>query len=314
MQIMHELSGETLVKLICLQAFKEVMATGTVTEAARSLKSTQPRISRLIAELEAEVGFPLFKREKQRLVPTAEGELFFNDTQMFLLAINKIEQVAEDICNNRETGLRILTQSHIAHGLLSRVFGEFDKVVQDIRYNLVVRPFRDLTQWLGGHQFDLAFTLLPPKHPMVKRKKLITIKLMAALPTQSPLVKKDHITIEDLSTAPIITLPKGLPMRKRLDELFDKSRLDPAIRIETPTVFSACQLVTQGLGATLTGPFTASLFTRDDFVLRPIEPEHLVDYAILHLQQDQPRLLVRRFMDFSIKIAQNLNAEVMERL
>ena len=65
-------------KLIRLQAFKEVINAGTVTEASRRLKCSQPRISRLISELEEDIGFPLFRREKQRLVPTTEGKLFLS--------------------------------------------------------------------------------------------------------------------------------------------------------------------------------------------------------------------------------------------
>lgn len=301
-------------KLIRLQAFKEVMESGTVTGASKSLKCSQPRVSRLISELEDEVGFPLFRREKQRLHATAEGVQFYNETQRILLGISKIEQVAKDIYHKRETALRILTQSHIAHGLLSRVFGEFENVVKDIRYNVVIRPREQLTKWLGGHQFDLAFTVLPAKHPLVRHKKLTSIKIMVALPIQHPLVRKDRITVKELSTVPIIALPKGLPMRQRLHELFENSGVDPVIRIETPTVFSACQLVSQGLGATLTGPFTASLFTNKDFVLRPIAPDYTVTYGVLYLKQIHPRLLVRQFVDVAIKVAEELNREVVNRL
>jgi DNA-binding transcriptional LysR family regulator len=225
-----------------------------------------------------------------------------------------MEQVAEDIYNKRETGLRILTQAHIAHGLIGRVLGEFDKIVKGIRFNVVIRPRKDLTKWIGGHQFDLAFTLLPASHPLVRHKKLVTVKLLVALPKESPFAQKSHITIKELSAMPIIALPKGLPMRHRLHELFENTGFDPAIRIETPTVLSACQMVSQGLGATLTGPFTASLFSKKNFVLRPFAPEYLISYGILHLKQEQPRLLVRRFMDVSIKVAQKIRDEVMGRL
>ncbi len=45
-----------------LQAFKEVMLTGSVTEAARNIGRTQPAISTLIAGLESSVGYDLFER------------------------------------------------------------------------------------------------------------------------------------------------------------------------------------------------------------------------------------------------------------
>lgn len=301
-------------KLIQLQAYKEVMETGTVTEAAKSLKCGQPRVSRLLSELEDEIGFKLFRRQKQRLYATEEGKIFYQETERMLLGIKNIEQIADDIYNKRATGIRVLAQSHIAHGLLNQAFGEFDKSVKNIRYDLVVKPRKQLSKWLGGHQFDLAFTILPAQTPLVRQVKLLSVKLLVALPNGHPLGKKDHITIEDLSTTPLIALPKGLLRRQYLDKLFDNSGFHPDIRIETPTAVSACQLVSQGLGATLTEPFTASIFSKDDFVLRPLIPEFNIEYAVLYLKHDQPRRLVRKFIDVSRNVAKDINEDVSNRL
>ncbi len=301
-------------KLIQLQAFKEIMESGTVTEAARSLKCGQPRISRLISELEEEINFPLFRREKQRLHPTAEGNFFYQETLRMLLGIKNIQQVAQDISKKRETGLRILSQSHLAHGFLNRVIGEFDKSTKDIRYDLVIKPREQLSKWLGGYQFDLAFTALPAKSHLVRHVKLITVKFLVALPNGHPFTEKNHITIKDLSSVPLIALPKGLLRRKYLVDLFDNSDFKPHIRVETPTAISACQLVAQGLGATLTEPFTVNEFSKDDFALRPLVPDLLIDYGVLFLKQDQPRRLVRQFVDVSRKVANSINNKVIARL
>jgi DNA-binding transcriptional LysR family regulator len=53
-----------------LQAFREVMRSGSVSEAARILGRTQPAVSALIANLEAELQLSLFRRQKGRMEPT----------------------------------------------------------------------------------------------------------------------------------------------------------------------------------------------------------------------------------------------------
>jgi DNA-binding transcriptional LysR family regulator len=53
-----------------LTTLAEVIRTSSATEAGRNLGMTQPAVSRIIAQVEASVGFELFYRDRGRLVPT----------------------------------------------------------------------------------------------------------------------------------------------------------------------------------------------------------------------------------------------------
>ena len=48
-----------------IEAFEVVMKAGIIKLAGKLLFITQPAVSRLIIELEAELGFKLFERKKQ---------------------------------------------------------------------------------------------------------------------------------------------------------------------------------------------------------------------------------------------------------
>lgn len=52
-----------------LEAFAAVMTTGSVTGAARLLERSQPAITRLVQELEAEIGYALFARSGPESLP-----------------------------------------------------------------------------------------------------------------------------------------------------------------------------------------------------------------------------------------------------
>lgn len=296
-------------KLVQLQAFNEVMNTGTVTEASRRLKCSQPRVSRLIGELEEDIDFPLFIREKQRLVPTIEGQLFYQEIERILLGLEDIERIVKDIRHNRETSLRILCQSHFAQGVIHHAIRAFEKKAPGIRYYLEIRPRKQLAQWLGGHQFDLAFSPLPAKHPLIRHEPLISVKLLVAMPKSHPLSKNKQITIEEFNEGPVIALTKGMLMRRRLDSLCQEAGLQPNIRIETPSVFSACQLVGQGLGITLTDPFVANVIMTEDFVVKPFSPDYPISYGILYHRQNPPRHLVRRFVEVTRRVVQEIGQQ-----
>ena len=57
-----------------LEAFLAFMTTGSTIEAAQRLGASQPAVSRLLSQFEADLGLPLFVRRKGRLHPTAEAD------------------------------------------------------------------------------------------------------------------------------------------------------------------------------------------------------------------------------------------------
>jgi len=298
-------------KLIRLQAFKGVFEEKKVTEAARRLKCSQPRVSRLISELEEEIGFPLFLREKQRLKPTVEGKRFYQEIERILVGIEDIDRIAEDIYHKRETILRVLAQAHLAYGLLNQVFGKFEKLYKGVRHYLEIGVRREhLAKWLRGHQFDLAFTALPARHPLVRHQPLISIRLLVGIPKNHPLYNAKQITIQEFLKGPIIALTEGTIMRQRLDNLTQQAALKPNIRIETPTILSACQLAAQGLGITLSEPFIANIFNKDELVFRPLTPDYRVDYGALYLRQTPPRQMARKFIETTREVAYDLAQNV----
>ena len=67
-----------------LRAFREVMLTGSVSEAARRLFRSQPAISALIGSLEKDIGFKLFIRKDMRLQPVPEAHYLLHEVSLIL--------------------------------------------------------------------------------------------------------------------------------------------------------------------------------------------------------------------------------------
>lgn len=54
----------------------EVEKTGSITKAAQNFYMNQPHLSKIIRELERELGCPIFDRTSRGMVPTRRGEEF----------------------------------------------------------------------------------------------------------------------------------------------------------------------------------------------------------------------------------------------
>src|SRR5271170_3715429 len=100
-----------------LRAFVAVCQQGTVTAAAEAIHRTQPQVSRLISELEAELGFALFVREGRRLTLTVRGIRFFDDAKRTLASFDDIGRIASELRTVKDAPVRILAPAHAAHSV-----------------------------------------------------------------------------------------------------------------------------------------------------------------------------------------------------
>ncbi|NSX53703.1 LysR family transcriptional regulator [Sulfitobacter algicola] len=57
---------------------------------------SQPAVSRLISNLEHELGFTLFHRDRRALRPTQEGQRFFRETERILARMEQLADIAPD--------------------------------------------------------------------------------------------------------------------------------------------------------------------------------------------------------------------------
>ena len=74
----------------------EVARLGSFTAAARELRFSTPSISRLVGELEADLGVRLFNRTTRRLAPTEAGEQFLRRSSLILEEVDALrEEVRE---------------------------------------------------------------------------------------------------------------------------------------------------------------------------------------------------------------------------
>src|SRR5687767_3438858 len=92
-----------------IDAFRAVMLTGTATEAAQVLGVSQPAISRLVSDFEAELGFKLFDRVGRRVVPTAEAQILIEEVKRVLIGLDQIKETAEKISKFRYSRLRLIS-------------------------------------------------------------------------------------------------------------------------------------------------------------------------------------------------------------
>lgn len=265
-----------------LEAFRAVMLSGSTTRAAAVLGLSQPSISRLINELEARLGTPLFVRGHGRLTPTEEAQWLFSEAEDVLSGLDRLDLAARDIRHLSVGELRLIASPPMAYALAPECLGRLSSRFPSLRVTLQVTFRREARSWTDAQRFDVALTTFPIDYPRTDREHLVSAAGACIVPPTHALAKKEVIDAADLADEPFISpLPETFH-RFRLDRLFDTLGIRRSrMTVEAQTSLTICQLVAAGHGVAVVDPFTARTFASFGYCIRPFRPAFTFDYGIL---------------------------------
>ena len=232
-----------------LQAFRHIMLTGSVTRAAAVLGRTQPALSRLLRELEADLGFGLFERVKGRLAPTPEGRLFFEELQRAFAGFERIAAVAAEIRQGRRGTLRVAAMPAAATHLLPRAVRGFADANPGTAVALQVLPSADVVRLVqtGGCDLGVVEGALSP--PALTTERRYAIPCAVVMPAGHRLGGRPSLALRDLAGEDLVALsPTGSSIGAQLDTLLAREGVECRTRAETHLTHIVSALVLEGVG------------------------------------------------------------------
>lgn len=281
-----------------LEAFRAVIETGKVTAAADILNTTQPSVSRMIADLESVTGFGLFERRGRQLVPTSEALALYEEVERSFVGLAEISRVIEDIRDFRQGSLLIAGMPALALKFLPEVIATFITAQPGITVSLRARSSQAVLRHLSSQQFDLGFAALDTDHPAVRRRPICTAPMQAVLPVGHPLCRKDRLEPADFHEQPFVALGAEIATRSETDTFLAMGNARPRIVAEAQLSASICELVANGAGVSIVEPVTAANFAAAGRVIaRPLHPEQPFRYDLLLPALREPSRVAARFLE-----------------
>lgn len=254
-----------------LEAFAAVMSTGSVTAAGRLLGRSQPAISRLLQELEDEIGYPLFKRSGPRVTPTDQGFLLYEDVERALTSLREIRSRAKDIARDAGRPLRVAATSALAVGLIPDAVRRVEAQTGPGSMQILgMTPERVVHAVLTG-AVQLGATSLPLEHRGLDVHWIGQAPCAAALPADDPAAAQPVVALSDLAKRRLITMANPYRLRHRLDQALARAGDTFADLIETNSSTYALGAVRAGLGAAVLEPVTAYGAPMEGVAIRPLD-------------------------------------------
>lgn len=297
------------VRIRQLEAFQAVLKTGSATRAAELLRISQPSVSKLLADLEADIGLRLFERIRKRLIPTPEGRRLGQEVEGLFLKLSRIEHVGNEMRAKGIGELRIAALPALGIGLMPQVLAKFRDKHPRISAVLSVAPSQRVVEMVAAGEADIGFAYPVPGTPSTLiRHPLAMFPAVAALSRGHRLARRSVLRPEDFGSDPFVSLGREDRSRDNMDAIFGKMSVAPEIAVETQFAAVACELVASGVGIALIDAVTAS-FYRGRVVIRPVDPTFNFDFGAIMLAGQPQSSIVHDFLHAVSAALHALDAE-----
>jgi DNA-binding transcriptional LysR family regulator len=271
-----------------VEAFRAMMLTGSVTDAAKLMAVTQPAVSRMLRDFQALLKMELFERRGTGLVPTAAATTLYTEVERSFVGLERITAAAEEIRGRRIGSLRIAALPALSNGYLPRLAGQFLKQRPNLNLAFfgVISPI--VIDWVLNNQCDIGFAEIPIAHSGLPSLRLPALPRVAVLPAGHHLAAKEVLEPRDFEGETFISLSAGSASRHLVDQAFQRDDVRRVLRVETTLSEIMCGMVSSGLGVAICDPFTAQEFATRGVIVRRFMPRIDFEFAAVFPAQRSP--------------------------
>jgi DNA-binding transcriptional LysR family regulator len=255
-----------------IEAFRAVMECGSVTAAAGELFVTQPAVTKLLAQLERDIGFALFVRSKGRLTPTPEAKIFYQHVRQTFDALDDLASIARDIKNLNRGSLVVAGLTLLSTAWLPQQCAAFLENREQVNLVLHTHSSARIQDWVISGQADVGVGMIADD-ARVSSELLAELEAVCILPRTHPLTAKKTITTEDFNGQSFIMTGGVDGTRKKIEGLFKAMDVKVNTRFETILASSTCSFVAAGAGVSLVNGFSAAEFAHLQYEIRAFRPK-----------------------------------------
>ena len=246
-----------------------------LTEAAKSLHTSQPGVSKAIIELEEELGIEIFARHGKRLKRVTEpGQHVLKSIELIMREVGNLKRIGEQYSAEDSGTLSIATTHTQARYVLPEPVAKLRQAYPKVNVSLHQGSPSQVAQMLIDEVAEIGVAT----ESLAGYSELVTLPCyewqhVLVLPVDHPLCAKENITLEDIAVEPLITYHPSFTGRTKIDHAFATRKLEPRIALEAIDSDVIKTYVRLGLGVGIAAEMAVKDVLADgdksDLVIRP---------------------------------------------
>jgi len=271
-----------------------------VSKAAERLGVSQPFLTKIIGQLEEEIGINLFDNLGRKIKLNQNGEAFYTYAKKVLGEMDNLYAGIDNLLDKQERTITILADTE---GYNTDIVLEYKKAYPKNNLSIIVALRKDIAEALATGAADFAITT--PPLAIVPSKGIVTEPLYVEygcvlLPPNHRLLGRKSVNFDDLKDEQMITSPIGAGVRTNLEEKFQEYNFHPQIVCESNNMGLIIRSVMSGMGY--------SIMPRSLMNKKPELKQYCVDLDIrdasgqIALSYNQSSDSIKRLADFMVFI------------
>lgn len=198
-------------ELFQLRYFAAAARLGNFSKAAREVCISQPSLSQQIANLEREVGTPLFIRQGRSVLLTDAGRALLEHAERILAQEREALRAVRAVVGLERGRLSLWTLPTPGQNLLPNALVPFRKAYPGVEITVhEAVPARAVAEAVAAGKADLGFVHLPYGVSGLSEHLLLTEELALVVPETHPLAKRTtppHLA--ELAMEDFVWVPQG---------------------------------------------------------------------------------------------------------
>jgi DNA-binding transcriptional LysR family regulator len=270
------------VRLKYVEVFNAVMLTGSVSAAARLLHVTQPAVTQTLQSAESQLGYALFTRQRNRLVPTREAQALYPEVQRLMSQLESVRRLAAALGSGEGSPLRVLVVPSLAVSALPAALEIFRRRHPDMPVAIKTLHSAEIARAIALQEGDVGIVYGSTAHPMLHEEKVAVGRLVCVSRVGSAGAdRRTTVALEEVLRTPFIRIDERDPLGAMLADQWTRFGLAPQSGITVQTHHIAMVLAEQGFGPAIIDSFTAQASRSSNLHVRALLPEVPVEVCAL---------------------------------
>lgn len=273
-----------------------VVTAGSISAAAKQLDVTQPAVSRMLSQTEAQVGIRFFERIRGRLRPTKELTDLLPEIERAERALQRVNDMTLAIADSHGGVLKVASNPSLGKHIMPEALASFHRDSPDTFLRFHTATIQEIVPALLSGEVDMALLTVPTEHPFLSSMTIRAGRMVVAVPRDGPLARRRTLSLADLAGQPQILVGERLHFGMLVASAFSRAGLVPRLIADVPWSDLACAMANTGMGCAIVDQFSVARSNWPNVQVVPLKETIAIRMHAVHATERPLSEAARQFI------------------